>query len=204
VIGVVSQYQNTYQILPRDILDFSAGIDTEAPKITKVNLLDKEWLTIEFDEAVDKATAETINNYTFSDSIVVLSAFRYEEGNAVVLQVANMSKGKHLLFINGITDYSGNIMANESIEFESVYSGKNQVEANQVKVYQADTDQLVHVESSKPIFVVKVFDLSGRLVFEKKLNSREVILHEPMNRGLYVLRISDRNGLFSNHKIRIN
>jgi endonuclease I len=202
VAGVVSQYQNTYQILPRDILDFSAGVDDDAPFITKVSMLDKEWITIEFNEVVEKISSEKIENYTFSNNITPLAAYRYDEGNAVVLQVTNMSLGAQTVTINGITDMSGNTMQNVSFNFESVFTNINTLaNYNSVKITPNQLTQSIEIESDKMISQLEIFNSSGQLITRNLINQKQVSHTMTQGNGLYILRIQLENGFCINRKI---
>lgn len=203
VTGVVSQYQNTYQILARDINDFSAGDDKEGPVIVNVSLLDKEWITIEFDEIIDKTTSEQISNYNFSDGISIIAAYRYEEGNTVILQVANMSKGDHTLTINGISDVSGNIIDNAVFVFNSTFSSVNELANNVFKIYFNSDCNEIFVESQNIIRQIQVFEITGRCIYREGFKDKVVSLKINSGKGVYFLRIEESSGKVNNKKIVI-
>ncbi|MBN2807840.1 MAG: endonuclease, partial [Prolixibacteraceae bacterium] len=135
VTGVVSQYQNDYQILPRDILDFSAGNDTLPPQVLAVTAIDKSWITVDFDERVDQLSSENIENYVFSGSIQALSAYRYEEATTVIINVEGLTTGTHSLTISGIKDQNNNEMEPVTFEFDIVISSVDVLKATGLKVY---------------------------------------------------------------------
>lgn len=192
VVGVVSQYQSTYQILPRDMNDFSAGADAEAPQIVSVQLLDKDWVVVTFDEVVEQTSAENIQLYSFSNGIVPLAAYRYEEGNAVVLQVANMKVGTHTLTINGVKDPSGNVMNEVEIEFTSVYSKVENLQ--QVLAFAPNPFQShLHIRAEKPLRQIEVYDLSGRSVLrQSNIEETQIELDlSHLTSGVYFLRTTD-------------
>lgn len=190
VTGVVSQYQNTYQILPRSIDDFSAGKDTIAPQVIRVSPIDKAWITVDFNERIEKISSESIENYNFSGSINVLSAFRYEEGTTVIINIEGLSLGTHTLTVSGVKDESGNEMGPVTVEFTSEYTTVDVFDQLGLKVYPNPLDQgFLNIESRKEIMFIEIKDLSGRTILKEQVNQNRVQLPLSGNPGFYLLTI---------------
>ncbi len=194
VTGIVSQFQNTYQILVRDYKDFDVEEDKNSPEIVNVSILDKEWITVEFDEAVDKVSSENALNYSFSDDIKVIAAFRYEEGSTVILQVENLSIGNHTLTINGVSDALGNVMIEKSFDFYSSLTSVNFIEENSIRIYQIASGNQIFVESENIIDEIKVLDITGRCIGKVTplATSSEMFLNG--RKGVVILKIKSRKG----------
>lgn len=194
ITGIVSQFQDTYQILPRSIEDFSAGLDTIPPQIATVTVIDKAWVTVEFNERVELNGSENIDNYAFSDGISILSAYRYPEGKTVILNVEGMSKGSHSLTISNIKDLSGNEIKEVTIEFNSAYTGVNNLAANLVKVYPNPVENKeLNIECTNASSL-SIFALSGVKVYESPIQSSQIKLNLNINSGVYLLMIHQNNG----------
>lgn len=194
VTGIVSQFQNTYQILVRDYKDFDVEEDKISPEIVNVSILDKEWITVEFDEAVDKVSSENALNYSFSGDIKVIAAFRYEEGSTVILQVENLSIGNHTLTINGVSDALGNVMIEKSFDFYSSLTSINLIEENSIRIYQIALSNQIFVKSENIIDEIKVLDITGRNICKvaPHATSSELFLNGCY--GVVILKIKSRRG----------
>ncbi len=125
VTGVISQYSTVpgtgFQLLVNDISDIVGGFDDQAPILTGVVVNDKDWIEVSFNEKVDKATAENISNYTFTNGLITSGAYLYG-GTKVLLLVTGLKQVDYTLTVNGITDLKGNSMANATIDFHSDFS----------------------------------------------------------------------------------
>jgi hypothetical protein len=131
-----------------------------------------------------------------------LAAYRYDEGNAVVLQVTNMSLGAQTVTINGITDMSGNTMQNVSFNFESVFTNINTLaNYNSVKITPNQLTQSIEIESDKMISQLEIFNSSGQLITRNLINQKQVSHTMTQGNGLYILRIQLENGFCINRKI---
>jgi len=118
VTGVISQFNGTYQLLVNDISDIKIVGDALAPVISGVLVYDKDYIEVSFNEKINKASVEDINNYAFTNGLIVTTAYQY--GNSkVLLLVTGMRKSDYKLTINGVKDLQGNIMSNVSVNFHS-------------------------------------------------------------------------------------
>lgn len=190
VTGVVSQYNDTYQLLVRSMDDFTQGNDTIAPVVTNVAILDKDWITVDFNERVDKTTSEQVENYVFSSGITVLSAFRYSEGTTVILNVTGLSIGQHSLTVNGVSDQMGNAIDNQLIEFESLISKVNEFTAGKLKIYpNPSNDGVFTVAANEPVERVEVYDISGRLLAVIPFNKQQNTISLGKQAAIYLLHV---------------
>ncbi len=194
ITGIVSQFQSSYQILVRDYKDFEIEEDKTSPEIVKVTVIDKEWITVEFDEAVDKVSSENILNYIFSDDIKVVAAYRYDEGTTVIIQIMNLSLGYHTLTINGIKDGSGNEMINKSFDFYSSLTNVNSLNESSVRIYHFASGNQIFVDSENIIDEIKVFDITGRCI--QKLTPFVKLAELNINgyNGVVILKIKSTEG----------
>ena len=125
VVGVVSQYQDTYQILMHDANGFTLGTDNEVPEVTSVSVINATTIELLFNEIVTAESANNMDNYTLSDNIRITRAYRYSSGKRVLLLVENMSIGDHSLVINDVEDLYGNKMDHVEYTFHSEVSSAN-------------------------------------------------------------------------------
>ena len=118
VTGVISQYAGNYQLLVNDISDIKSGFDDQAPIITGVVAIDKDWIEVSFNEKIDKTTAETISNYSFTGGLNISGAYIYG-GTKVLLLVTGIKAIDYTLTINGVKDLQGNTVSNATKVFHS-------------------------------------------------------------------------------------
>jgi endonuclease I len=202
VTGILSQYGDEYQLLPRDIYDFSAGLDTVPPVVTNVTVLSSNWVQVDFNEKVEKESSENLNNYSISGGVNILSAFRYEEANAVLLNVEGLSEGTYTLSISDVKDGSGNAMEIQHIDFVSEASSINEMNAKDVKVYPNPAQKgFINVEFSRHINDIEITDLSGRVVLEAAVNNSKIQLPLKMQQGVYIMKINTGDSYSINKKI---
>jgi len=190
VTGVVSQFQNTYQILPRNINDFSSGFDSIAPTITEVKVIDKSWITVDFNEKVEQVSAEKISNYQFSSGISILSIYLYPEGKTAIFNVEGLKSGKHSLRALNIKDLNGNSMEDSEIEFEASLTRKDEFTKSGLEIYPNPiTNGILQIRSEKKVSSVQLFNTNGKLVNALFPESNEVSLNINSSPGIYFLRI---------------
>ncbi|MBN1767884.1 MAG: endonuclease [Prolixibacteraceae bacterium] len=191
VTGVVSQYNNDYQILVRSINDFTQGNDTIAPEVISVTILDKDWITVDFSERVDQSTAEQIDNYVFSSGITVLSVYRYPEGTTVILNVSGMSVGTHTLTVNGVTDQMGNAIQNQEIEFQSLISSAKAFENSPIRIYPNPSQTgIFTIDHDENIRQIEVYNSTGSLVKVFSLPVSDKSFSIGPVPGMYMLKLA--------------
>ncbi len=204
VTGVLSQYGDDYQLLPRDIYDFSAGQDSVPPKVSKVNPISSEWITIDFNERVDKASSEDLNNYSIDNDVDIISAFRYEEATTVILNVATLSSGVYTLTVSGVMDESGNAMGTQQIEFETDFSSSVHELKNTTKVFPNPTNKgELNIESFSEIESIELTDMLGRKLISKAVNNTSYQLPLDISPGIYLLKINMHNKQSLSEKVII-
>lgn len=204
VTGILSQYQNTYQLLPRSINDFSAGQDTIPPQVAAVTAIDKAWFTVDFDERVELTSSETLSNYSFNNNITALSAYRYPEGKTVILNLEGMTNGTHMVTIGNITDEAGNMMEETSIEFDWIQDSLEELMAAGVSIYPNPvTSGIFTVKSEKELHAVKIFNASGARVAEYTVQGKNVEIYTETAKGNYILQLEFANGTAVQSKLII-
>ena len=96
--------------------DFQVGpiyVDTFPPEISNVTVQDPQTILVAFNEPVDKATAETLSNYTLSGTLgAPVTATRQNDSTKVQLEWSgSLQNGQtYQLSISGVQDINGNTM----------------------------------------------------------------------------------------------
>ncbi|MFZ5940427.1 MAG: endonuclease [Bacteroidota bacterium] len=207
VTGVVSQYNGTYQILVNDISDIQAGDDSEAPFISTVTVIDKDWIQIDFNEKVEETSAETISNYSIP-GLTILGAYLYET-TKVLLLTSGLQVSDYTLTINGVSDLQGNVMDNVSFNFHSDYENPDAVKdysSFPVKIWpNPATGGRLFYEAPAEVVGIRVYTLEGKVVYSESRQAAaqgelDIVDYTP---GLYLLffRLADGNSI--NFKLEI-
>ena len=93
-----------------DEATLTVAADTVAPKITKVKASSVQNLIVTFDEPLDKASAETVGNYSISDGVTISTATASD--NAVLLATSGLTVDKsYVLTAGGVKDPFNNALA---------------------------------------------------------------------------------------------
>jgi hypothetical protein len=102
-----------------------SGDDTSAPSLVTVTFLSATQLRLDFDEALDLATATNLNNYAINLGVQVLSAsLSPSDPSVVLLTVTRMTEGQqYQLTLSGIADAAGNVIT--SINQNVTYTPTN-------------------------------------------------------------------------------
>ncbi len=196
ITGVLSQYTSGYQILARDMNDFTSGNDTEAPCITAIAVLDSLWLMVDFNERLDNTTSQVTANYNINNGITVLGAYLYENTH-VSLNITGMHSGTHTLTVNGVEDEAGNATLNETFDFNYTSSFIPVIPESRVTIYPNPGDGRFFIEAElitkSPIYL-QIHDITGKVIFEKVYETdigRNVIMvnDAEMHAGVYFVRI---------------
>ena len=90
--------------------------DTTSPAIESVEASGASQVTIFFDENVEKASAETVSNYSINNGISITGAHRDDaDFSKVILTVSALSSGTtYTVAINNVEDLSGNVIGAEA------------------------------------------------------------------------------------------
>ena len=95
-------------------------VDETAPKISSVVAKSATSVEVLFNEALDKASAETVGNYTINNDISVSAAALGEDNKTVTLTTSALTGGvTNELVVNGVKDLAGN--ATENLKYEFAY-----------------------------------------------------------------------------------
>ena len=95
-------------------------VDETAPKISSVVAKSATSVEVLFNEALDKASAETVGNYTINNDISVSAAALGEDNKTVTLTTSALAGGvTNELVVNGVKDLAGN--ATENLKYEFAY-----------------------------------------------------------------------------------
>ena len=108
----------SYQVPP-------AGPDNSAPQVTSVIVKGATQIDVNFNEAVDKANAESKGNYAINKSIQILGAVLDPNDVTVHLLTSNHQNGDYTLTVNRIQDLAGNQIAANSRMNYSVTSSNS-------------------------------------------------------------------------------
>lgn len=194
VVGVVSQYQDSYQILMHDAGGFTLGTDTEVPEVTSLSVVNATTIEILFNEIVTAESANNMDNYTLSDGIEITRAYRYSSGKKVLLLVENMSIGDHTLVINNVEDLYGNKINNVEYTFHSDISSAESIAIPNLIVYPNPVvNGNFSVKSSTQIKSILVSKFDGKILLEKYCNDFEVSVDLSLPQGIYLLQVIDDN-----------
>ncbi|MCZ6788601.1 MAG: chitobiase/beta-hexosaminidase C-terminal domain-containing protein, partial [Chloroflexi bacterium] len=97
---------------------FTVTADTAPPTILKVTSAgDPKQVRVFFNEALDQATAEAVDNYSINNGVTVSSASLADDSSTVSLTTSTLSEGvTYTLTVNGVLDLSANAIATNSQE----------------------------------------------------------------------------------------
>ncbi|MCC6186196.1 MAG: T9SS type A sorting domain-containing protein [Chitinophagaceae bacterium] len=154
---------------------------------------------------IDTTNTAVITNYArpIKPSIInknpileIANIYRYYQWyrNGVILYGANksvyniLSKGNYYV---EVTDANGCLNNSDTINVINT-SGIKELSQVSIKLYPNPTHDKVSIETPIPVNI-QVIDMLGKLILEKE-DASEVNLEDFAN-GIYLLRISDRNGL---------
>jgi endonuclease I len=198
VTGVVSQYNDDYQILVRSISDFTQGNDTIAPEVTAITILDKDWITVDFSERVEQISSELIENYVFNNNINVLSAFRYQKGTTVILKVSGLTFGTHTLTVNGVSDQMGNTIDNQTIEFESGITKVDDYLNENFKIYpNPSPNGVFKIDTNENIKQIEVYNFRGQMISVISLDIQQGNLNVSPVHSIYLLKIITNKNIYN-------
>ncbi len=186
ITGVLSQYASEYQILVRDMNDFTTGDDTEAPYITAIQVIDSVWLMVDFNERLDATTSQVTGNYSINNGITVLGAYLYENTH-VSLNITGMHSGTHTLTVNGVEDEVGNATSNEAFDFTYTSTLIPEVRESLVTIFPNPGDGRFSIRAKlltgAPL-QLQIYDIAGKVIFEKA--------YETAN-GMNLIKVNDAN-----------
>jgi hypothetical protein len=118
--------------------DFYAGnitVDTTAPRLTNIKVIDATTLQIGFDEALDQASASLASNYIISNGIGIPSSASWlpvENESELKLGSSLSSLQSYHLVANAIKDLHDNTMQPDSISFFTFFPIAGDVVINEI------------------------------------------------------------------------
>ncbi len=205
LVGVVSQYQDSYQILMHDFSGLSLGSDSEVPEVTSVKVVNATTIELLFNEIVSVESASDIENYNLSGGIEITQVYRYSSGKKVLLLVENMSIGDHTLTINNVEDLYGNKINNAEYAFHSDVTSTNKFATSTLKVYpNPAADGRFSVKNTSRIVSLKLSDMGGKILMQKKCNDFETSLNLNLRKGIYFLESFDEKHQRAITKLIVN
>ena len=195
ITGVLSQYGSEYQILVRDMNDFTTGDDSEAPYITAIEIIDSVWLMVDFNERLDATTSQVTGNYSINNGITVLGAYLYENTH-VSLNITGMHSGTHTLTVNGVEDEVGNAATNETFDFTYTSTPIPEVRESLVTIFPNPCDGRFSIRAKllDATLNLQVFDIAGKVVFDKAYETANgtnliKVTDANLRAGIYFIRI---------------
>ncbi len=198
VTGIVSQHNDDYQILARDINDLAAGEDVQGPQLTDITVQSEGWLMVDFNEKLDTVSAETVSNYSINNGISVLGAYLYENSH-VSLNISGLSSGTHTLTASGIKDLVGNVTDNDSFDFTYTSTEiPSQSEGNMLNIHPNPANNILYVDIETLTAgnaEIDIYNMTGKLL----ISTSEIL--EPGNnfiklnisdlqKGLYIVKVN--------------
>ena len=181
--------------------DVQESQDLTGPAIVSAEPVISTNIKILFNETVDQAEAENINNYSINNGIVVETAKQHALNKAQVnLTVSDMNAGDYVLTVNNMKDLSGNVTDIQTYNF--TVSGINELfENGKVTIYPNPTDNLLNVAfiaKSNSTIDISLEDISGRVM----MKNNYVVTQGPnkvsidlsgISGGIYMLNMSAEN-----------
>ncbi|MEE4311793.1 MAG: fibronectin type III domain-containing protein [candidate division KSB1 bacterium] len=96
-------------------------IDITPPTIYDLEVVDAYTLRLEFSEPVEKKSAETVENYTITNSISIASVTLGSDQKSVSIATSKHQKGNYVLSVSHVTDLAENpnqILSGSSVNYE--------------------------------------------------------------------------------------
>lgn len=96
--------------------------DNTPPYITSVDCINSRTIELNFDDRLDKASAENITNYRIDGLALAIKAELQSDEKTVKLSVSSLSSdNNHKILLNNIKDMSGNALSNITVSV--LYNG---------------------------------------------------------------------------------
>ena len=139
--------------------NFQTIADVNAPKVTKVISLSLTQVQIDFDENLDKTSAEAVNNYSISGGITIQSAVLQDNQYSVILTTTTQTENiQYTLSITGVKDASatGNVINPAQVQFTALYKFEDDFEAGNLNKWTPSTSNywsIVDDEGDKALFI---------------------------------------------------
>lgn len=196
ITGVLSQYGTAYQILVRDMNDFTPGDDNQAPYITAIEVIDTAWLMVDFNERLDAASSQVTGNYSINNGITVLGAYLYENTH-VSLNITGLKSGTHTLTVNDVEDELGNATSNETFDFTYTSTLIPAVRETLITLFPNPGDGRFTIRAERmtdAALNLQIYTITGKMIFEKTYGTargtNRIKVHDTnLQAGVYFVRI---------------
>lgn len=95
-----------------------------------------------------------------------------------------------------VTDKSGNTATCSFDITVSNATGKNDVDADGIKIYPVPANAGIHIESTRTtIEKLEIYDVTGKLLLKKKINANYAKIDiSSLEKGMYLMNITNQNG----------
>ncbi|MCD6115711.1 Ig-like domain-containing protein [bacterium] len=128
-------------------------VDTISPVVASVSTINKNTIEIVFDEALDRNSAETTDNYSINNGVVVQKAILNSSLSIVYLQTTEFNPGNYVLTVKNITDASENANKIQNTSIQYVYHVLDEVSPTLAST-EAKSSKMVLVTFSEPMEAV--------------------------------------------------
>lgn len=183
-----------FKIELRESDDVEAGVDSQAPSVSNVQLFSQTIMHVNFSEDVTQASAENLANYQIDNGITVIAATHHAfDKTKVILTLSPLSVGDYILTVDAVEDLAGNAVSNQQIAFTSIYSIDENSFA-QLQVYPNPVEDILYISpenlNSKD-FEIRIFDFTGRMVKQLIENNTGLISVDvsDLTEGMYFIEI---------------
>jgi len=198
VSGPLDYDFDEWKIQLRFEIDVSAGQDITAPQVSSIEVVADTIIKIQYSEDVEVVSAETINNYSINNGIVIKVADVHSIiKSQVFLSTSQLIGGSYELTIQNVADLVGNIMQDPVVlPFSTTYGlGENRSLAN-IKVYPNPSHGMLNIEwiSENPeILNINMYNVTGMKVHTESIRTSGVetlrIVTGKISPGLYTLEL---------------
>ncbi|MBT3173789.1 MAG: T9SS type A sorting domain-containing protein [Lentimicrobiaceae bacterium] len=190
--------------------DVVSSQDLNGPVVIEVIPVISTNIRVMFDEQVEAASGEDMNNYSIDKGVIIESISQHSFNKAQVnLTVSSMIDDSYILTVKNVRDLIGNIMSDQEFEFSFV--GVNELFTDdKLDIYPIPSTNKVNIslESKEEMTLkIKILDMNGRTIYQKdeNINSGSNKLSIDISNykaGTYLLSLSSRNA-HNNHKLLI-
>lgn len=140
-----------YQLIPQD---------SEPPNLVSVQIIDATHVDVTFSEAINKTSAENINNYSINNGISVLLARLDQNGKVVHLTTSSHQPNVHYtLTVNNICDLASNpnyIRQNSSMDYQYIVIDNTPPEIYSVNIRNENLVDVVFSEKIEQASAEKI------------------------------------------------
>ena len=200
ITGPMNYDFDEWKIELRYASDVEESHDEDPPYVIEVNAAINTNLTVLFNEDVEKASAEKIDNYSLDNGIEIISASQHQFIKAQVnLTISALENNSYILTIKDIADVNGNVMT-EPQEFGFTYLGIGEiVDGGDISIYPNPTNNNLNIDFNAKIasdMKVVITDMSGRQVifipYKTNVGANSIHLDvSDLSKGVYFLSVSD-------------